>query len=102
MNIQFVFSCEYVRNVTPLILQIGPCTLLKSQVIDTCVDFDNFYMVFYWNLERILLLYYVFKFEQTKTMVASDLQKTHFCSDFFLYIFHSLAKRDKNLYLHMG
>ena len=42
-------------------------------------------MFFDQNLERILLVYYVFKFEQTKIMFSSNLQKTPSCFDLFVY-----------------
>ena len=99
LRISSLFLFFSMLEVWPhVLLHIGPYTWLKSQVIDTCIDFDNFYMVLYQNLERILLLYYVFKFEQTKIMFASNLQKTPSCFDLFVY-FSFLDQMRQILYL---
>jgi hypothetical protein len=58
-----------------VLLEIGPYTLSESQVIHTCIDFDKFYIFLDQNLKKILLVYYVFTFEQTNIMFASNLQK---------------------------
>ena len=81
-----------------VVLQIGPYTLSKSQVIHTFIDFDKFYMFLDQNLEMILLVRNIFKLEQTKTMFASNLQKTPSCFFTCLYIFQSLAKLGKYLF----
>ena len=66
-----------------VILQKCPYTLYKSQVIHTCIDFDKFYMFLVQNLESIMLVYFVYKFEQTNIKFLQICRKPT-CYDFFV------------------
>ena len=85
MNIQFVFVFEYVKNVISCTFVYRSLYLLKSQVIDTCVDFDKFYMVFYQNLERIMC-YTMFQIWTNLNHVCFKFTGNTILFWFFLYI----------------
>ena len=57
-------------------------------------------MVFYQNLERIMLLYYVSNLNKLKSCLLQIYRKHPFVLN-FLYIFHTLANQDKlYIYIH--